>query len=179
MKKLFMKAAVACLAMAMCVSFASCGDDDNEEEVVSDAVVTAKSKFELNLNESWFEYFTITATYVGADGETRNATINQYQWGDTIIAPTDGSKKTISFKLIATPKPNITIEDSSKEYLTGNYSFKMVISGYKKDGSENISYGMKSSISSNEPITGKKINKKMTDGAYIPIDTSISSCEVE
>jgi hypothetical protein len=179
MKKLLMKAAVACLAMAMCVSFASCGDDNDEDEtevVNSDAVVTAKADYTLNLDKAWFDVFSVSVTYVTAEGKTVSEDVTSTSWSSSTTAETDGSVKTISIKVSATPKPNNTFEDYTM--YAGAYSCKMEISGYKKDGTENANYGYTYSNNSTTGFEGITIKKKMTDGIFIPINATISSCEV-
>jgi hypothetical protein len=187
-KNVWMKVAAFYMIVATTMSFVSCSSD--EEAVSDDSVVvlqhheceveTVSITYTLNLDWTWFDYFDLSVVYTNGLGEEETVDLDFVSWRYQSNLPVETSAKKASFRLLATPKPNLPEFEDSQEY-TGAYSFLMEIHGYRLDGSEEKSFGQIVSDYNSEIHNGLYLKRKLSNGGgvYTPISSSAWSREIE
>ncbi|MDY3069397.1 MAG: hypothetical protein SOR57_07035 [Parabacteroides sp.] len=133
--KNFFKGAVLCLAMSVCcVSFTSCSDDNEEEQIQVDKnpLEEVDINYSIDLDDDWYKFFDIEVRYaIGGDEETITIT-EDWKLEKTISYSED--LKTYICYVTARPKAELPAIEEGVTYHLG-YKITANVAGILKDGS--------------------------------------------
>jgi hypothetical protein len=133
MKKMLYKAMALMLSMAMCVSFVSCGDDDDEPAVVDPTIVAVTANYVVALSNDYYSLWDVQVTYTTASG-TKTEPITA-DWSKTeTFTDANALPSSVVFSVEAKPKSTVpTLVDDQIYSLAAAYSVSVF--GLKSDGS--------------------------------------------
>lgn len=117
------------VGMAMSMSLTSCNDDDDEIYHTDTTQYTAGVMYSINLSDTWYTFFDITATYTDLAGKTHTETITANK-DIKLLDSFSTISKSYSFNMVAKPKATAPSFDSNATYkFTDNsamYAYKYV-----------------------------------------------------
>lgn len=134
-------------AVAVSVSLASCGDDNDEPVIPSEPVCeSVTAAYEASLSEDFLKFYDATIIFTDADGKLMQGPLTKDEkFGYTISVAKLPEK--ISFAIMLKAKTQIPEIDESAKYTFGKSTW-MTVTGNMSDGSksQSITKGIEDSI---------------------------------
>lgn len=175
MKQKFFKTMAVLMGMAMSVSLASCGDDDDDNGPVvpeTGKIEKVTITYEADLSEDYLNFFAVESAYTNITGQTMKENIDTEAYQQVITGENlDVYPTECSFAVTANTKTDIPEINPDKVY-TLDYSCKVIIYVYRtgKKEPERVDPGMVKTahmtIYGSELVNYVKKSHKLCDLTY-------------
>ncbi len=140
--KLLSKFMTLAAAVAVSVSLASCGGDDNDEPEVPSKVVyeSVTAGYSVELSDAYYQFYDVNVVYINDKGERMMAPLTENKKFAYTI-PVAKLPEKIQFAVQLTAKsPTPSIDENAKYTFKDNVSLK--VTGNKSDGkSDSFNFG--------------------------------------
>ncbi len=155
MRKNFVNTVLVLFAIVGLSSLPSCSNSSDDDVIPSKAITKFVTTYTVTLEDNWYQFFDVKATCTTETGDTTVIAITENKKYSVEI-PAEKTPTECVFKVIATPKENVTSVDESHGYLFSD-SCNLYVMSYYNDNTTGIVYN--SPKMQKNTIPGKNIKK--------------------